>query len=49
MLMIPYTVAIPQADVDDLYARLARVSWTNELPDAGTAYGVDLASQMRQS
>jgi epoxide hydrolase len=47
MLMTPYTVAIPQADVDDLKARLARVRWTNELPDAGTAYGVDLASLQR--
>src|SRR5579884_13507 len=47
MSMLPYTVAIPQADIDDLYARLARVRWTNELPDAGTAYGVDLASIKR--
>ncbi len=45
--MLPYTVALPQADVDALSARLARVRWTNELPDAGTAYGVDLASIKR--
>ncbi|QBD80721.1 epoxide hydrolase [Ktedonosporobacter rubrisoli] len=47
MSMTPYTVAIPQADIDDLNARLARVRWTDELPDAGTDYGVDLASIKR--
>jgi hypothetical protein len=47
MSITPYTAAIPQADLDDLKARLARVRWANELPDAGTAYGVDLASLQR--
>jgi epoxide hydrolase len=35
-------VEIPQADVDDLMERLARVRWPNELPDADWAYGVPL-------
>jgi epoxide hydrolase len=45
--MTPFTLAIPQSDIDDLKVRLARVRWANELPDAGTAYGVDLASLKR--
>lgn len=37
----PFTVAIPEADLDDLRDRLARTRFTN--PDPGTepgAYGV---------
>lgn len=41
-MITPYTIAIPQTDLDDLKARLARVRWTNELPDGGTSYGVPL-------
>ncbi|MBA2678567.1 MAG: epoxide hydrolase N-terminal domain-containing protein, partial [Ktedonobacteraceae bacterium] len=41
-MITPYTIAIPQADVDDLKERLARVRWTNELPGVGTDYGVPL-------
>lgn len=47
MLITPYTIAISQADLDDLQERLARVRWTNELPGVGTDYGVDLASIKR--
>jgi hypothetical protein len=36
----PFTIEIPQADLDDLRDRLARARWTEELPDAGTDYGV---------
>ncbi|GAA4226919.1 hypothetical protein FHR32_002434 [Streptosporangium album] len=35
------------ADLDELTERLARVRWTNELPDAGTDYGI--SSQYLQS
>lgn len=38
----PFRIDIPQADLDDLDQRLARVRWTNELPDAGGDYGVPL-------
>ncbi len=41
-MITPYTIAIPQADLDDLQARLAHVRWTNELPAAPTSYGVPL-------
>lgn len=40
MVMTPYTLAIPQKELDELHARLARVRWTNELPDVGSDYGV---------
>jgi hypothetical protein len=42
-LITPYTIAIPQADLDDLQARLAHIRWTNELPGADTDYGVSLS------
>jgi epoxide hydrolase len=47
MSITPYTIAIPQADLDDLKARLAHVRWTNELPGVGTDYGVPLDSVKR--
>jgi pimeloyl-ACP methyl ester carboxylesterase len=37
-----FRIDIPQADLDELADRLARVRWANELPDAGTDYGVSL-------
>jgi pimeloyl-ACP methyl ester carboxylesterase len=43
----PYTVNIPQEDLDDLRMRLARVRWTNELPAVGSDYGVPLESIQR--
>jgi len=36
----PFTIAIPQADVDDLHDRLARTRWPDELPGVGWSYGV---------
>ncbi|NIH83143.1 epoxide hydrolase family protein [Amycolatopsis granulosa] len=36
----PFRVAVPQADLDELNARLARTRWPDELPGAGWAYGV---------
>jgi pimeloyl-ACP methyl ester carboxylesterase len=47
MSITPYTIAIPQVDLEDLKARLAHVRWTNELPDVGTDYGVPLDSVKR--
>jgi epoxide hydrolase len=36
----PFRVEIPQEDLDDLQARLARVRWPDELPGVGWDYGV---------
>ncbi|MGW4116888.1 epoxide hydrolase family protein [Actinosynnema sp. NPDC004786] len=38
----PFRVEIPQADLDDLRARLAATRWPVDLPDAGWDYGVPL-------
>jgi hypothetical protein len=37
-----FTARVPQEDLDDLQARLARVRWPDELADAGWTYGVPL-------
>lgn len=39
----PFKINIPQADLDDLQARLARTRWPNELPGAGWSRGVPLS------
>jgi pimeloyl-ACP methyl ester carboxylesterase len=39
----PFRIDIPQADLDDLQARLARTRWTDEIPGSGDTYGVSLA------
>jgi epoxide hydrolase len=36
----PFRIEIPQADLDDLHARLDRTRWPDELPGAGWAYGI---------
>lgn len=36
----PFTIDVPQADLDDLRERLARVRWPDELPGVGWSYGV---------
>lgn len=38
----PFTIDIPQSDLEDLHHRLARSRFTRELPDAGWDYGVPL-------
>jgi len=38
----PFRVEIPDTDLDDLQARLARVRWPDELPAADWSYGVPL-------
>ena len=39
----PFTIDIPQADLDDLTDRLARTRWPDELPGVGWRYGVPLS------
>jgi pimeloyl-ACP methyl ester carboxylesterase len=36
----PFRLDIPQSDLDDLYDRLDRTRWPDELPGVGWAYGV---------
>ena len=38
----PFRIDIPQADVDDLRARLARTRWPDQLPGVGWDYGIQL-------
>jgi pimeloyl-ACP methyl ester carboxylesterase len=38
----PFTIDVPQADLDDLADRLARTRWPDELPGAGWDYGIPL-------
>lgn len=40
----PFTIAIPQAELDDLRKRLAATRWPDELDDAGWDYGIPLAT-----
>ena len=39
----PFTIAIPQADLDDLRSRLAGTRWPDELPGVGWRRGVPLS------
>ena len=43
----PFTIDVPQADLDDLRDRLARTRWTEDLPGAGWSRGVP-ASYLRE-
>ncbi|WP_238007740.1 epoxide hydrolase [Dactylosporangium sp. AC04546] len=36
----PFSVEVPQAELDELRRRLERAQWPDELPGAGDAYGV---------
>jgi hypothetical protein len=40
--IVPFRIEIPQSDLDDLHARLARTRWPDESPGAGWAYGIPL-------
>jgi pimeloyl-ACP methyl ester carboxylesterase len=42
MSIQPFSISIPQADLDDLRDRLARTRWPDELPGVGWSYGVAL-------
>jgi epoxide hydrolase len=39
----PFRIDVPQADLDDLAARLAATRWPDEVTGAGTSYGMPLA------
>lgn len=39
----PFTVAVPQAELDDLHARLDRTRWTDEIAGSEGVYGLPLA------
>jgi epoxide hydrolase len=53
--MEPFRIEVPQTDLDDLYDRLDRTRWPQELPDVGWDYGVpggyvrELADYWRRS
>lgn len=42
MSVQPFTISIPQADLDDLRVRLERTRWPDELPGVGWSRGVPL-------
>jgi pimeloyl-ACP methyl ester carboxylesterase len=42
MSIQPFTIAIPQATLDDLHERLARTRWIDEVQVSGWMYGIDL-------
>jgi hypothetical protein len=48
LMITPFRIEVPQADVDDLRDRLARTRWPDELPDAGWDYGVPLGYVRRR-
>ena len=39
----PFTLHVPESALADLAARLARVRWPDEAPDAPWAYGTSVA------
>ncbi len=39
----PFRIDIPQADLDDLQARLEHTRWPDEIPGAGWDYGVPVS------
>jgi pimeloyl-ACP methyl ester carboxylesterase len=39
----PFTIAVPQATLDDLHERLARTRWPDEAEGSGWAYGISRA------
>jgi pimeloyl-ACP methyl ester carboxylesterase len=39
----PFTIDVPQAELDDLKERLARTRWPDELPETGWSRGVPVA------
>lgn len=41
MTPVPFTIAVPQADLDDLQARLARTRWPDAISGVGWEYGTD--------
>src|SRR5215211_6316970 len=42
MTIEPFTIAVPQATLDDLRERLARTRWTDQVEGSGWDYGISL-------
>jgi pimeloyl-ACP methyl ester carboxylesterase len=42
--LTPFRIHVPDAVLDDLRERLARVRWPDEIPGSGWTYGTDLAT-----
>ena len=40
--VVPFQIAIPDADLDDLHQRLRAARWPDELPDVAWDYGIPL-------
>jgi epoxide hydrolase len=43
MSIRPFTIAVPQATLDDLRERLARTRWTDEVEGSGWTHGISLS------
>ena len=44
MSIEPFTLCVPDSDIEDLKRRLDRIRWPDELPDSNWSYGADLAT-----
>ena len=42
MTIAPFTINVPEEDIDDLKRRLANTRWPDEIPGAGWDYGTNL-------
>ena len=42
MAVAPFRIAVPDQDLDDLRAALARTRWPDQVEGAGWDYGTDL-------
>ena len=45
--LVPFTAAVPQPDLDDLWDRLRRTRWPDEWPGSGWELGLPLADAKR--
>jgi len=45
--LVPFTIAVPDAVLDDLRDRLARTRWPDQIPGTTWEYGAELASVQR--
>ncbi len=43
MNLQPFTIAVPQAALDDLHRRLSQTRWPDEIPNSGWIYGSNLS------
>ena len=42
MSIQPFKIEVPDAELDDLKARLGRIRWPGEIRDSGWSYGTNL-------